>query len=516
MVDLVEEPRTRVYRPGRETAQNRAGAWRVARQTRIMAGMRIYGSRRNAVVLLVLAGCPGSGDETTSAGSTSTGTTDEVEVGTTNDEPTLATTLTTTLATTGDTTDATTGEPPGEDPNVFFVPARQGDQAFVLRVSPAAGVAEPFGPALPVAADDLRNPDVLATPDGSLVTVRCYFEDEVPLATLLVGDGASWQIITKYNKFGLGGNSIAADASLMWFDEIDMPDMPNFQATVINMTGEVIFKGEPLPGDVRLQPEAFGPGGAWFTYRDPQRGLVLRTAAGDEAVLPAEHTHVGFAASVVVTDFTDLQWVDLAAQPIAVPGFVPVDDNVSEGGYQVADSVLSRLADGAVQALQKVPAEWTVDSVYGHAGAFALGRADGVWRTVDGDGVGVGMFVPTPTTNVPDFGELDPWHAVVAGCLDCESGAVVFHAANDLVDGDTSTPFDRSIQMWRLGPLGEDLGMSMIRPWQEVGDSEWGPRNFHFSADGAFLVWTEAAQLRRLEVASTEEAVLAEEFELVQ
>jgi hypothetical protein len=36
----------------------------------------------------------------------------------------------------------------------------------------------------------------------------------------------------------------------------------------------------------------------------------------------------------------------------------------------------------------------------------------------------------------------------------------------------------------------------MIRPWQEVGDSEWGPRDFHFSADGAFLVWTEAAQLR--------------------
>jgi hypothetical protein len=147
---------------------------------------------RNAVVLLVLAGCPGSGDEATSVGSTSeAGTTGGSEVGTTIDEPTGC--ATTNSPTTGDTTDATTGEPPGEDPNVFFVPARQGDQAFVLRVSPAAGVAEPFGPALPVAADDLRSPDVLATPDGSLVTVRCYLEDEVPLATLLVGDGASWQ-----------------------------------------------------------------------------------------------------------------------------------------------------------------------------------------------------------------------------------------------------------------------------------------------------------------------------------
>lgn len=461
--------------------------------------------------MLVLAGCPGSGDETTSAGTT--GTTGTAEVGTSSDEPTGDMT---TAPTSGDTSDATTGEPPGDDPNAFFVPARQGDAAFVLRVSPAAGTAEPFGPALPVAADELRAPVVVATPDGSLVTVRCYIEPEVPLATLLVGDGASWQVVTKYNKFGLGGNSMAADAGLMWFDEVDMPDTPMFQAVVISPTGAQVFKGEPRTGDQRLIPEAFGPAGAWFTYRDPQRGLVLRTAAGDEAVLPAEHTNNAFATSIVVSDFTDLQWVDLAAQPLAVPGFVPLADSVSPGGYQLADSVLSLLTDGAVQALQKVPAEWTVGSVYGHTDGFALGRADGVWRTVDGDGAGVGQFVPTPTPNVPDFGELDPWHAVVAGCLGCATRTVVFHAANDLVDGDTSAPFDRSIQLWRLGPLGEDLGATMLRPWQEVAGFEWGPRDFHFSADGAFLVWTEAARLRRLAVADAEEAVFAEAFELVE
>lgn len=477
-----------------------------------------FDTRAVVVSAVVLVGCgPGVGaDGSTGSGETTTGDTPTGGTGDTTGGTTGGTTGEAPTSSTG----ATTGdEPPEDDGSAFFVAARQGDQAFVLRVSPASGTAEPFGPALPVAADELRSPEVVAAPDGSLVTVRCYFEPEVPMATLLTGDGAGWQVVTKYNKFGLGQASMAADASLMWFDEVATPDAPTFQANVITPTGEVVFQGEPRTDTERLIPEAFGPGGAWFTYRDPERGLVLRTGAGEEAELPAEHTHLGFAASVVVSDFTDLQWVDLAAGPLVVPGFVAVADNVSSLGYQVADGALSRLGDGEVVPLQQVPADMQADEVFGHAaGAFAVGRVAPfqVWSTISAAGEVVAEFVPTPTTNVPDFGELDPRHYAVAACLDCATRTIVFHASNDVVDGDTSTSFDASIQLWGLGDQGETTAQSVLRPWTEVTESTWGPQGFHFSADGAFLVWTEEARLFRLELASAEVTMFAAEFEVVR
>ncbi len=76
---------------------------------------------------------------------------------------------------------------------------------------------------------------------------------EVPAATLLVGDGSSWTVVTKYNKLGLGEDSLSPDASLMWFDEVVQDgDLYTYQAKVITTAGEPVFEGPPRSPDERL------------------------------------------------------------------------------------------------------------------------------------------------------------------------------------------------------------------------------------------------------------------------
>ncbi len=113
---------------------------------------------------LLLAACPGSaptGD--TSADGSSTG-----------DAPQDPTTS---------SSGSSTGGPPDDsgDPAAFFVPGRDGDAAYVLRVSPATGEVTPYGPALPAAADQLGYfQDVLPSPDGSRVVVRVWLVPDGP------------------------------------------------------------------------------------------------------------------------------------------------------------------------------------------------------------------------------------------------------------------------------------------------------------------------------------------------
>lgn len=459
---------------------------------------------------LLLAACPApagdTGDTTTDASDASTAATVDVPTGgaSTADPPT-------------DTTDtATTGDPPSDDDHAFFVPGRMGDEAFILRVSPSTGTIEPFGPALPVAADELAYPVVVARPDRSLVTIQCYFDAEGPMATLLVGDGATWDIVTKYNKFGLGGNAMAADASLFWFDEVTDPDvMLTFQAIVITPTGDPVFTGMPLTSDQRIDTFDFGPDGAYFVYRDAASNRFVRTAAGIEAALPDPYLHLTFATSIVVSDGTTLQWVDLAAQPIAVPGFVASPDNVAHGsGYQILDDDLAILGDRAVMPIQKVPAGMRPEHVYRHVDGFALGRpAQGAkFSTIGAAGEVVAAFTFMPSPNLPDFGEVVTGVLPLADCADCPTRTVVLSVANDIVEGDTSYPADSSIQLWRLDAAGAATGHSLLRPWDEY---TWGPRDFHYAADGSALAWTEEGQVLRLDVATAEVATLASPYTLI-
>jgi hypothetical protein len=176
--------------------------------------------------------------------------------------------------------------------------------------------------------------------------------------------------------------------------------MPNFQATVITTTGELIFQGEPLPGDARLHPRGVRAGqarGSRIEIRSADWCYGLE--AGDEAVLPAEHTHVGFATSLVVTDFSE----SAVGRP---RGPAARGAGVRPGRRRTCRRAATRSPTaccpgsrtGRSRRCRRCPPSGRSSSVYRHAGAFALGRADGAWRTVDGDGVGVGQFVPTPTT----------------------------------------------------------------------------------------------------------------------
>lgn len=442
---------------------------------------------RSALLLtLAVAACPSSdpgdgGDTTATTGPATTG-----------DAPT-----------TGD--DPTTGEPPlPPAPSPLFLPARQGDSAYILRVAPATGAVTRFGPALPAAADELGFESVDATPDGARVAVRHWLTSDDP-ATLLAGDGATWDVVTQYNKFGLGESSLSPDVSLFWFDEIAQPDpdaVPTYQAQVIALSGELLFSGTPrLPND-RLDWDAFSPDGAWFTYVDPARGLVLRTRAGAETELPVGNVHVAFPGSVIVAmDYPDLAWLDLRGQPILVPGFVPVFDSVAHSGYQIADGVLSLLGDGSLHPLQPVPPAMDPFDVVGHADGFVLGipAKGAAWSTIAADGSVAAKFTPTPSPFVTDEGTLEAWATPVATCLVCATPSVVFRVDAYVVFGDQSWPADASLQLWQLDASGGAADPVVIRGWDA---GMWPRASFRYSADGAHLVWSEASALLRLDVAA--------------
>jgi hypothetical protein len=432
---------------------------------------------------LLLAACPGSaptGD--TSADGSSTG-----------DAPQDPTTS---------SSGSSTGGPPdgSADPAAFFVPGRDGDAAYVLRVSPATGEVTPYGPALPAAADQFGYfQDVLPSPDGSRVVVRVWLVPDGPVATLLVGDGSSWTVVTKYNKLGLGEDSLSPDASLMWFDEVVQDgDLYTYQARVITTAGEPVFEGPPRSPDESLDWDAFAPDGSWFSYVDPGRGLVLRTLGGAEAVLPGDNVHVAFPGSAVVLAYPELKWVDLQGKPLAVPGFAPAYENVWRTGYQVDGGALSLLGDAVVEPLQAVPIGTSPESVYGHAkGAFAVAVVGAGWGSIGVDGAVVSQFAPLPSPVVPDFGELETWITPAAGCLECATRSIVFHADNYVISGDQGLPADSSVQWWQLDAGGAATQPSLLRPWSEDGPLA---TDFHFSADGNFLVWVEGSALRRLDV----------------
>lgn len=432
---------------------------------------------------LLLAACPGSaptGD--TSADGSSTG-----------DAPQDPTTS---------SSGSSTGGPPdgSGDPAAFFVPGRDGDAAYVLRVSPATGEVTPYGPALPAAADQFGYfQDVLPSPDGSRVVVRVWLVPDGPVATLLVGDGSSWTVVTKYNKLGLGEDSLSPDASLMWFDEVVQDgDLYTYQARVITTAGEPVFEGPPRSPDESLDWDAFAPDGSWFSYVDPGRGLVLRTLGGAEAVLPGDNVHVAFPGSAVVLAYPELKWVDLQGKPLAVPGFAPAYENVWRTGYQVDGGALSLLGDAVVEPLQAVPIGTSPESVYGHAkGAFAVAVVGAGWGSIGVDGAVVSQFAPLPSPVVPDFGELETWITPAAGCLECATRSIVFHADNYVISGDQGLPADSSVQWWQLDAGGAATQPSLLRPWSEDGPLA---TDFHFSADGNFLVWVEGSALRRLDV----------------
>ncbi len=404
------------------------------------------------------------------------------------------------------TSDATTGDPPlPPDPSPLFLPARQGDSAYILRVSPATGAVMRFGPALPASPDDLVFESVDATPDGKLVAVRHWLATEDP-ATLLAGDGTTWDVVTQYDKFGLGESSLSPDVSMFWFDEIAQPDpdaIPTYQAEVVALSGELLFSGTPrLPND-RLDWDAFSPDGAWFSHVDPARGLVLRTRDGAETELPAGNVHVAFPGSVIVaTDYPDLVWLDVLGQPIVVPGFVPVFDNVSHGGYQISDGVLSLLGDRTLYTLQPVPPTMDPFDVAGHADGFVLGiPAKGApWSTIAADGSVAAMFTPEPSPFVPDEGTLETWVVPVATCLACATPSVVFRVDGYVISGDQVWPADSSLQLWQLDANGGAADPIVVRGWDE---GMWPGASFRYAADGAYLVWAEAGALLRLDVAAT-------------
>lgn len=424
--------------------------------------------------------------------------------------------------TTGDATSSgvsSSGEPPIDppaDPAAFFLPARKDNTAYVVRISPETGEVAQFGPALPPAADDITYQEVRATADGELVAARGWMTPGSSLGSLWVGDGSGWKLVTEYNKLGLGEDSLSSDVSLMWFDEIAQSgdDVPTYQAKVITMEGKLVFAGAPLGPNDRLDWEAFGADGSWFAFGDPTRGLVLRTLVGDEAVLPGEFVHLAFAGSAIVLQYPDLHWVDLAGQPLAVAGFAAKYDNVSRRGYQVADGTLSVLGDGAVTPLQAVPAELGPDDVHGHAEDFAVGwLPDTRWSTIGPDGAVVANFEYAPTPNIPDFGELQTSVVPVASCLACATRTIVFDVSNTIVSGDEGIPGDASVQLWEVGPDGATTRQYVLRDWSE---EEWGRTEYHFSADGDFLVWAEGGALRRLDVQTSTVETLETPFVIMQ
>lgn len=457
--------------------------------------------------LALILACPAPGDETVTATATST---TEPTTGGNAELPT-----TTTAATTTDTT--TTDEPPVDDGRGFFVAGRMGDEAFILHVSPSTGAVEPFGPALPFAADELSHPAVVARPDHSRVVVDCYLEPEVPLATLLVGDGNSWQLVTKYNENGLGGHDLAPDASLFYFDVVADPDaIPTFQAKVITLDGETVFTGPPLDADARYYNFTFGPDGAYFTFRDPARGPVLRTLDGDEHELPLDTLHSKFATSLILTDYDVLQWLDLEAQPIDVPGFSAIDDDASTLGYQIVGDQLSLFGDRVVTPLQKVPPGMSAADVFGHYDGLVLGRPtpNADLSTIGPDGAVLAGFTPEPTTNDPGpLIELHSWLYPAAACPDCATPSVALVVSNEVIDDFDGYLFDRSVQLWRLDASGGSASQSTVRPWTE-GDVY--PHQFLYSADGAFLAWVEGGQLWRLDVAAGVAAPIDSPYTLIE
>lgn len=413
----------------------------------------------------------------------------------------------------GETTTPTGG--PDEDDAVFFLPARAGDEAFILQISPATGAVAPFGPALPAPADDITYQEIRATPDGARVAVRCWIEPETPVATLLVGDGSSWKLVTKYNKSGLGGSELSPDASLMWFDEISfVDDTPNYQARVIDMQGAEVFAGTPQPPETSLGIGAFAPDGSWFSFRNFDGEQTLHTLAGATAELPSGYVLVAFPDSLIFSaGEVPLRWLDLASQPLTVPGFVPDLASVSPLGYQVADGQLSLLGDGTVTPLQQVPQAMWATRVYTHrAGAFAVGKLGdpGSLVTVGPGGAVVSEFDLPPDPTPPDGGELETTIFMRASCVECPTPMLVVEARQFITSGDTGFDGDTSTYLWRLDASGKTVQTDTLRPWQDSA----GADAFTFSADGAFLMWAEAGQLLRRDVQSETTETLEIPFEI--
>lgn len=465
---------------------------------------------------LILAGCPDrpAGFEPSTEGSTTKVATGEPTGG----EPTGGSTEsgeTTGAMTTGE---PDTGGPADDDPSVFFVPARLGDEAFVLRVSPTTGIVEPFGPALPIAAGDIFSPSVVPTPDRKLVTVDCG-SLQAPEGRFLVGDGSAWETLVTQDEFYLGGFRLAADASQYWYYEtVATEPSPTSRAMVITLTGELVFMGEPRAVPAFTSPTHLGADAGWLLYYDTTHGKVLRPRMGEETLFPQSTVMVGaFATSLIIDAGPELAWLDLTGQPIAVPGFVKAKDSAS-GSYQIAGGTLSLLTDRKAEVVQKVPAEMRARDVLGHVGgAFVFGRPapDAPYSTIDGDGGVVSQFEYEPFPDLPP-GTIETSVTVRGSCLACATRTVVFNVHNSLIYDDWDKSVGTSIQLWRLDAAGAATGQSVLRAWVDPAElSNWPPYHFHFSVDGARLVWSEAAQLRQLDVAGNEESVIDTPYELL-